>query len=57
MSTPRMRRFGVRIAEIQRRTGVPHTSVLRDHALSYLLAGIAAVEELANSPCGGGRSR
>jgi predicted nucleotidyltransferase component of viral defense system len=44
---PRRRRLGVRLAEIERRTGVPHESVLRDHALSYLLAGIAAVSELA----------
>jgi predicted nucleotidyltransferase component of viral defense system len=34
------------MAEIQRRTGLPHESVLRDHALSYTLAGIAAVPEL-----------
>src|SRR5262249_21559160 len=45
--TPRRRRLGVRLAEIERRTGMPHESVLRDHALSYLLAGIAAVPELA----------
>jgi predicted nucleotidyltransferase component of viral defense system len=38
----------VRLAEIVRRTGVPHESVLRDHALSYMLAGIAAVPELAD---------
>jgi uncharacterized protein len=44
---PRRRRLGVRLAEIERRTGIPHDSVLRDHALSYLLAGIAAVPELA----------
>src|ERR1041385_182149 len=44
--TPRRRRLGIRVAEIQRRTGVPYDSVLRDHALSYVLAGIAAVPEL-----------
>jgi len=42
-----LRRFGVRIAEVQSRTGVPHESVLRDHALSYLLAGIYTVEGIA----------
>jgi predicted nucleotidyltransferase component of viral defense system len=41
-----LRRFAVRIAEIQRRTGIPHESVLRDHALSYMLAGIFSVEQL-----------
>ena len=41
MTQPRRRRFGVRMAEIARQTGVPHDSVLRDHALSYVLAGIA----------------
>lgn len=46
-SRPPLRRFGVRIAEIQRRTGIPHESILRDHALSYLLAGIFAVDEFA----------
>jgi uncharacterized protein len=45
--TPRRRRLGVRLAEIERRTGIPHESVLRDHALSYLLAGIAGVPTLA----------
>ena len=29
-----------------RETGIPHDSVLKDHALSYLLAGIASVPEL-----------
>lgn len=48
MITPRRRRLGVRLAEIRRRSGVPQESVLRDHALSYLLAGIAAVPELAD---------
>lgn len=47
MITPRRRRLGVRLAEIERRTGIPHESVLRDHALSYVLAGVAAVPELA----------
>jgi len=47
MSAPPLRRFGVRIAEVQRRTGVPHESVLRDHALSYMLAGIFTVDGLA----------
>jgi len=41
------RQFGVRIAEMVRQTGLPHESVLRDHALSYMLAGIAAIPELA----------
>ena len=44
MNLPRRRRFGVRLAEIQRRTGIPYDSVLRDHALSYMLAGIASIE-------------
>jgi predicted nucleotidyltransferase component of viral defense system len=44
----RRRRFGVRIAAIQRETGFPHDSLLRDHALSYMLAGIAAVPDLAH---------
>jgi predicted nucleotidyltransferase component of viral defense system len=43
----RRRRFGVRIAELRRQTGFPHNSLLRDHALSYMLAGIAAVPDLA----------
>lgn len=47
MTGPRRRRFGVRIAEIQRQTGIPHDSVLRDHALSYMLAGIAGTGELS----------
>lgn len=47
MIAPRRRRLGVRLAEIERRTGIPHESVLRDHALSYMLAGMAAVPELA----------
>jgi predicted nucleotidyltransferase component of viral defense system len=42
----RRRRFGVRIAEVQRRTGLPHNSILTDNALSYMLAGIAAVPPL-----------
>ncbi len=33
MITPRRRRLGVRVSEIARRAGVPHDSVLRDHAL------------------------
>lgn len=41
MTETRRRRFGVRIAEIARLTGVPYDSVLRDHALSYVLAGTA----------------
>jgi predicted nucleotidyltransferase component of viral defense system len=45
--TPRRKRLAVRLAEIERRTGVPHESVLRDHALSYMLAGISAIPELA----------
>lgn len=43
----RRRRFGLRIDEVRRRTGLPHESILRDHALSYMLAGLAAVPELA----------
>jgi len=46
------RQFGVRIAEIVRQTGLPHESVLRDHALSYMLAGIAAIPELAAARVG-----
>jgi hypothetical protein len=46
VNLPRRRRFGVRLAEIQRRTGIPHDSVLRDHALSYMLAGIASIDGL-----------
>ncbi len=45
--TPRRRSLGVRVSEIARRTGVPHESILRDHALSYMLAGIAATPALA----------
>ncbi len=45
--SPRRRRLGIRLAEIERRTGVPHESVVRDDALSYMVAGIAAVPELA----------
>ncbi len=47
MNFPRRRRFGVRLAEIARRTGIPHDSVLRDHALGYMLAGIASIDGLA----------
>lgn len=47
MNLPRRRRLSVRVAEIQRRTGVPHDSVLRDHALSYLLAGLASSADFA----------
>lgn len=36
----------MRIAAIVRDAGVPHDSVLKDHALSYLLAGIAGVPQL-----------
>ncbi len=43
----RRRRFGLRIDEVRRLTGLPHESILRDHALSYMLAGLAAVPELA----------
>jgi hypothetical protein len=46
MNPQRRRRFGVRLAEIQRRTGIPHDSILRDHALSYMLAGVADNDEL-----------
>jgi len=44
----RRQRFGVRIAELQRQTGLPHNTLLRDHALSYMLGGIAAVPELVD---------
>jgi predicted nucleotidyltransferase component of viral defense system len=47
MNSPRRRRFSVRVAEIQRRTGIPHASVLRDHALGYMLAGIGSIDDLA----------
>ena len=53
MNLPRRRRFSVRVAEIQRRTGVPHESVLRDHALSspvrersQIYRGVAHLEGL-----------
>ena len=49
MNQNRRRRFGVRIAELQRRTGLPHESLLRDHALSYVAAALAAVPELVDS--------
>lgn len=45
MTATPLRRLGVRIAEVQRRTGVPYDSVLRDHALSYMLAGIFTVDD------------
>lgn len=41
----RRRRFAVRIAAMQRRSGIPHASVLRDHALSYMLAGIFSIDD------------
>jgi predicted nucleotidyltransferase component of viral defense system len=44
-----MRPFRVRVATVVRRDGVLHTAVLKDYALSYILAGIAAVPELARS--------
>ncbi|MGH7686043.1 MAG: nucleotidyl transferase AbiEii/AbiGii toxin family protein [Candidatus Dormibacteria bacterium] len=44
--TPPLRRFGSRIHKIVREVGVPYESVLKDHALSYLLAGIASVPDL-----------
>jgi predicted nucleotidyltransferase component of viral defense system len=44
--SPPIRRFGVRIDRIVRQVGVPYRSVLLDHALTYLLAGIAEVAEL-----------
>ena len=46
MTAGRLRRFGVRIAATAKETGVPYDSVLKDHALSYLLAGIAGVAKL-----------
>ena len=46
MMIPPLRRFGVRIAAAARETGVPYESLLKDHALSYLVAGIASVPEL-----------
>jgi predicted nucleotidyltransferase component of viral defense system len=42
-----LRAFGVRVAEVVRRDGVPHDTVLKDHALTYILAGIASVPDLA----------
>jgi predicted nucleotidyltransferase component of viral defense system len=37
----------VRIAQIQKQTSLPYESVLRDHALSYMLAGISSLPDLA----------
>jgi len=45
--TERLRTFSVRVAEVVRRDGVPHDTVLKDYALSYVLAGIASVPEIA----------
>ena len=44
--TPPLKRFGVRIALMVREAGVLHDYVLKDHALSYLLAGIFGVPDL-----------
>jgi len=44
--SPPLPRFGVRVARIVEDVRVPHDSVLLDHALSYMLAGISSVAEL-----------
>jgi predicted nucleotidyltransferase component of viral defense system len=43
-----LRPFGVRVAAAVRATGAPHEVVLRDHALSYMLAAIYADAELGD---------
>src|SRR5947209_20566005 len=41
------RRLAVRTAPLQRQTGIPYASILRDHALSYMLAGIFSINDFA----------
>lgn len=42
-----LRAFDARMAEVVRGAGVPHHTVLKDYALTYILAGIASVPDLA----------
>jgi len=46
MTDQQLRKFGVRIAAMQRSSGVPIETILRDHALTYMLAGIAGTPDL-----------
>lgn len=46
---PRLRRLEIRIAEATRATGKPRYVVEKDYALSYLLAGISAVNLLRDT--------